>query len=744
MHRSGTSFVAGLLHSAGLFLGDRLLAADPTNPRGHFEDLDFLDFHRMLLRAHGFRDDGFVAGLRIEPADRFRKRAMALVGERRGGLRPWGWKDPRTSLFLPFWASVVPDARFLFVFRPPWDVVDSLFRRGDPVFSRNPAFALTAWLDYNARIRDFARANPERVLVRELSQVARDPEAFCAAVRQDLNVTLDHPPPTFQAGLLHGAAAEHASFLAVASPGCVDLLAELRELAVSTGEAPPSAARPGDAETLELGMAAWQQSRKPRGRARAGDGERVFIGVPVYRGEEFVAETLRSIQRQEHQDFQVCISIDGEDRGSAELCRPFLGDPRFELHVQPRRLGWAGNLNWLLSRCDGDFFCFWQQDDLAATSFLRLLVGHATHYPEATCVFSDVQWFGTRIDRVESPSLSGFSLDRVLQQIEAGHYAPFFGLVRADALAAVGPIRLTPEESALEDQVWLARLAGHGPWHRVPGTLYFKRGHVDEAHLNWESGTSTTSRRQIWLEWGAGMLEAALSVSPPQEHGRLFNLLSDRLTVHRNGRWLFYDAHAAGVEELAALRADFALLARQRFGVVGSTDRLLDSYARRAADNGRLEIVTAAGEPGVALLGGGWSDPEAGGVWSDGTEALLRLPITTTATWKIGLHAQPYPAGTTQRLITVRVGEQAVAAQTYPPAGSGAPKPLEFTVHDNRPVVLEMPWAMAPRDLGTGGDSRRLGVCLHRIVMERIDSPGAVEPMATIVRASAQNPAPFS
>jgi hypothetical protein len=52
----------------------------------------------------------------------------------------------------------------------------------------------------------------------------------------------------------------------------------------------------------------------------------------------------------------------------------FLRDPRFAMHVQSRQLGWAGNLNWLMDRCDGDFFCFWQQDDLAATSYLSRLV----------------------------------------------------------------------------------------------------------------------------------------------------------------------------------------------------------------------------------------------------------------------------------------------------------------------------------------------------------------------------------
>jgi O-antigen biosynthesis protein len=90
----------------------------------------------------------------------FVHRQSKLVEAKRSLLRPWGWKDPRSVLLLNFWAELVPDARYLFVFRPPWDVVDSLYRRGDRVFSLNPRFALTMWMHYNARIRDFARGQP--------------------------------------------------------------------------------------------------------------------------------------------------------------------------------------------------------------------------------------------------------------------------------------------------------------------------------------------------------------------------------------------------------------------------------------------------------------------------------------------------------------------------------------------------------------------------------------------------------
>src|SRR5687767_12826738 len=48
-HRSGTSLVSELLNRAGLFLGDDLIGAHPTNPYGHFEDRDFTRFHDALL-----------------------------------------------------------------------------------------------------------------------------------------------------------------------------------------------------------------------------------------------------------------------------------------------------------------------------------------------------------------------------------------------------------------------------------------------------------------------------------------------------------------------------------------------------------------------------------------------------------------------------------------------------------------------------------------------------------------------
>lgn len=266
MHRSGTSYAASVLQSAGLVLGERLLGPDPTNPRGHFEDRDFLELHQALLRDRGFADTGFVAGQAVEPTAAFRARAADLVAARRAQGRPWGWKDPRTVLLLDAWRELLPEGRYLIVFRPPWEVVDSLYRRGDRAFAADPPLALEVWRHFNTLLRDFARRHPELVVVREVSQIAGDPGELIDTLRRRFGLALAAPGRLFEPGLLAAVDAERAAFLAAAAPDCTALLAELRDLA---GQAPdPDTGSTAAATILAQGLGSWQQVRALEKRLR--------------------------------------------------------------------------------------------------------------------------------------------------------------------------------------------------------------------------------------------------------------------------------------------------------------------------------------------------------------------------------------------------------------------------------------------------------------------------------------------
>lgn len=131
MHRSGTSLVAGLLRAAGLPMGETLLGASASNPHGHHEDTAFVELHDRALAALGA--DWTLAGAPASMAwtADIARDADALVAARRRDAA-WGWKDPRSVLFLDEWAARIPSLRVIVVFRDAAQVAASLRRRRDP------------------------------------------------------------------------------------------------------------------------------------------------------------------------------------------------------------------------------------------------------------------------------------------------------------------------------------------------------------------------------------------------------------------------------------------------------------------------------------------------------------------------------------------------------------------------------------------------------------------------------------
>src|SRR5213593_4571900 len=125
MHRSGTSMIAQLLHQCGLDLGpaERLLKADATNPLGHFEHRGFLDIDRQLLKhfkATWREPPELQAGWHLDPGLKPLLSEAKALAATFDGRSPWGWKEPRASLFLPFWREAIPNMRFVICIRNPW------------------------------------------------------------------------------------------------------------------------------------------------------------------------------------------------------------------------------------------------------------------------------------------------------------------------------------------------------------------------------------------------------------------------------------------------------------------------------------------------------------------------------------------------------------------------------------------------------------------------------------------------
>ena len=195
MHRSGTSLLALMLQTLGLDLGRQLLAADQHNPDGYGEDQPIVNLQRKLLLqqagAGGWPDWGWngqaesTAALAVDAS--WSSEALAYLQSRRRNDKPWGWKDPRSTLLLEHWLSLEPGLRVIGIYRAPWEVVDALQRIRPPVFLQHPDWGLRIWQQYNRALLTFAERHPERCILINSGTLVDDPAALPTTLQQRWN-----------------------------------------------------------------------------------------------------------------------------------------------------------------------------------------------------------------------------------------------------------------------------------------------------------------------------------------------------------------------------------------------------------------------------------------------------------------------------------------------------------------------------------------------------------------------------
>lgn len=121
IHRGGTSAVAGVLHHLGVHMGDDLLPPSEHNPRGYFEDREFVDLHDLIIGDWKDPQPNFGP---------YRETYTTLIREREQQHELWGIKDPRMCFVFPYFAEIARDAHAVSVTRDRRLCSESLFARG--------------------------------------------------------------------------------------------------------------------------------------------------------------------------------------------------------------------------------------------------------------------------------------------------------------------------------------------------------------------------------------------------------------------------------------------------------------------------------------------------------------------------------------------------------------------------------------------------------------------------------------
>lgn len=194
MHRSGTSYLAGALAAAGLYLGETGRQGSPANARGNHENRAIVIFHENILRSQGFSWDKPPDTIAWE--DRHRERALELARAYPAG-RPCGFKDPRTLLHLGHWQSLPLELVPVGIFRHPLACARSLQSRDGMPLEQG----LRLWTHYNRRLLQAWQKDPFPLLDFDWPEQELH-EALLRTIRW-LGLPAGNPVHFFDASLRH-------------------------------------------------------------------------------------------------------------------------------------------------------------------------------------------------------------------------------------------------------------------------------------------------------------------------------------------------------------------------------------------------------------------------------------------------------------------------------------------------------------------------------------------------------------
>jgi len=212
----------------------------------------------------------------------------------------------------------------------------------------------------------------------------------------------------------------------------------------------------------------------------------ITIGLPVYNGDNFIAEAVRSIMAQSYTNLELIISDNASTDQTESICRELAEqDPRIQYHRAAENHGAAWNYNRVVELATGKYFRWLAHDDALEPSTLEKSVNILEARPEVALCFTwtqDIDHNGQPIaikrsnvnsDAVE-PDKRFFGLSRVHPTHKCEEV---FGLVHTDVLRNTKLI----DNYTDSDRTLLAALGLVGPFYEIPEPLFLHRIHEDSS-----------------------------------------------------------------------------------------------------------------------------------------------------------------------------------------------------------------------------------------------------------------------
>ena len=208
---------------------------------------------------------------------------------------------------------------------------------------------------------------------------------------------------------------------------------------------------------------------------------RLTIGLPVYNGEDFLAESLESLLGQTYDDFELIISDNASTDRTADICKQYAKmDSRIRYIRQDYNIGLVRNEQFVMRQATGELFKLAAHDDLYARDLLKKCIEALDAHPEVVVAHCwearidaqgsvvEAMKYSVAVDRPQAP-------ERFRSMLFDGWDDYTYGVMRTDVLLRT---HLCGSHH-MADRSINVELSLYGPFYLVPEWLYFRREHAD-------------------------------------------------------------------------------------------------------------------------------------------------------------------------------------------------------------------------------------------------------------------------
>jgi glycosyltransferase involved in cell wall biosynthesis len=209
---------------------------------------------------------------------------------------------------------------------------------------------------------------------------------------------------------------------------------------------------------------------------------RLSVGLPVYNGENYLAESIEALLGQSYENFELIISDNASTDSTADICHHYRKqDSRIRYIRRARDIGRVPNHNFVIEQARGELFKWAACDDLYARDLLKRCVDALDAYPQVVLAHSwsaIIDDSGSVMKLVEYPVATDAprAPDRFRSMLFDGWGDDSYGVIRTEIL------RQTPLHDSyhLADRTFTTELALHGPFYQVPDWLFFRRDNPEQ------------------------------------------------------------------------------------------------------------------------------------------------------------------------------------------------------------------------------------------------------------------------